>query len=137
MNAMPRSLLQQTQTLSEAVTRPIPGSRRIYVEGSRADLRVPMREIVLTPTPTLFGGEDNPPVTVYDTSGPYTDPAAAIDLAAGLAPLRAGWIAERGDSVALDGLSSALRDEGLRIPAQVDIDVAALGALDRTGTSSP
>ena len=89
MNAIPSELIRQTEQLSEAVTRPIPGSRKIHVEGSRADLRVPMREIELTRTPTLFGGEDNPPVTVYDTSGPYADPEARIDLAAGLPALRA------------------------------------------------
>ena len=106
MNAVPSPLLQQADTLSESVTRPIPGSRKIFVQGTRADLRVPMREIVLTRTPTLFGGEDNPPVTVYDTSGPYTDPQASIDLRAGLAPLRARWIEERGDTAALAQLSS-------------------------------
>ena len=104
-NAIP-NLLQQTGELSGSVTRPIPGSRKIHVQGSRPDLRVPMREIALTPTPTLFGGEDNPPLTVYDTSGPYTDPAATIDLAQGLAPLRARWIEERGDTGALSGVSS-------------------------------
>ena len=92
MNAVPSELLRQTERLSESVTRPIPGSRKIHVEGSRPDLRVPMREIALTRTPTLFGGEDNPPVTVYDCSGPYTDPAADIDLARGLPALRARWI---------------------------------------------
>src|SRR3546814_11968782 len=71
MNAVPSSLLQQTQQLSESVTRPVPGSRKIHVEGSRPDIRVAMREITLSQTPTLFGGEDNPPVTVYDPSGPY------------------------------------------------------------------
>ncbi|KAF1712653.1 phosphomethylpyrimidine synthase ThiC [Pseudoxanthomonas kalamensis DSM 18571] len=106
MNAVPASLIQQTEQLSESVTRPIPGSRKIFVEGSRADVRVPMREIALTRTPTLFGGEDNPPVTVYDTSGPYSDPEARIDLSAGLSPLRAGWIAERDDSERLSALSS-------------------------------
>ena len=106
MNAVPDSLVQQAQQLSEAVTRPIPGSRRIHVEGSRPDLRVPMREIVQTRTPTVFGGEENPPITVYDTSGPYTDPDARIDLAAGLAPLRAAWIAERGDTGELPELTS-------------------------------
>ena len=103
MNAVPSDLLRQAEQLSADVTRPIPGSRKIHVQGSRADLRVPMREIVQTPTPTLFGGEDNPPVTVYDCSGPYSDPDACIDLAAGLAPLRADWIAERGDSSVLPG----------------------------------
>ncbi|MBO9715347.1 MAG: phosphomethylpyrimidine synthase ThiC, partial [Pseudoxanthomonas sp.] len=106
MNAIPTTLQQQTEQLSESVTRPIPGSRKIFVEGSRADLRVPMREIALTRTPTVFGGEENLPVTVYDTSGPYTDPDARIDLAAGLPALRAQWIAERGDTELLGALSS-------------------------------
>ncbi|MCL1635520.1 phosphomethylpyrimidine synthase ThiC [Luteimonas sp. SX5] len=106
MNAVPSSLLQQTEQLSESVTRPIPGSRKIHVEGSRPDVRVAMREIALSQTPTLFGGEENPPVTVYDPSGPYTDPDARIDLAAGLAPLRAKWIEERGDTELLAQLSS-------------------------------
>ncbi|HZH43843.1 MAG TPA: phosphomethylpyrimidine synthase ThiC [Lysobacter sp.] len=106
MNAVPTELIQQAEQLSADVVRPIPGSRKIHVEGSRADLRVPMREIGLARTPTLFGGEDNAPVTVYDTSGPYTDPAADIDLTRGLPPLRAQWIAERGDTEMLTGLSS-------------------------------
>jgi phosphomethylpyrimidine synthase len=106
MNAIPASLLQQTEQLSESVTRPIPGSRKIFVEGSRPDLRVPMREIALSQTPTIFGGEENPPVTVYDTSGPYTDPNASIDLAIGLPALRARWIEERGDTEPLSQLSS-------------------------------
>lgn len=107
MNAIPAaSLIQQTGELSAAVTWPIPGSRKIFVEGSRPDLRVAMREIAQARTPTLFGGEENPPITVYDTSGPYTDPDARIDLSAGLAPLRARWIEERGDSEPLDGPSS-------------------------------
>jgi len=107
MNALPADLIRQTQQLSEAVTRPIAGSRKIHVEGSRPDLRVPMREITLSDTPRTVGVEKNAPFTVYDTSGPYSDPSADIDLARGLAPLRATWIAERGDSEALAGLSSA------------------------------
>ena len=107
MNAIPAaSLIQQTGELSAAVTRPIPGSRKIFVEGSRPDLRVAMREVAQARTPTLFGGEENPPIPMYDTSGPYTDPDARIDLSAGLAPLRARWIEERGDSEPLDGPSS-------------------------------
>ncbi len=109
MNAIPKpaaDLLQQTGQLSESVTRPIPGSRKIFVEGSRPDLRVAMREIAQTQTPTLFGGETNPPITVYDPSGPYTDPDARIDLAAGLPALRAKWIEERGDTELLPKLSS-------------------------------
>ena len=106
MNAVPSTLQQQTDQLSETVTRPIPGSRKIHVTGSQPDIRVAMREIAQTRTPTLFGGEDNPPVTVYDPSGPYTDPDVSIDLSAGLAPIRARWIEARGDTVVLEGLSS-------------------------------
>ncbi len=107
MNAQLSALQQQAQQLSESVTQPIAGSRKIHVPGSRPDLRVPMREIVLSRTPALFGGGDNAPVTVYDTSGPYTDPQVRIDLSAGLPALRCGWVEERGDTEQLDGLSSA------------------------------
>src|SRR6476619_5994513 len=106
MNAVPSDLIRDAQALSEEVVRPIPGSTKIFVEGSRADLRVPMREIAQQRTPTLFGGEDNPPITVYDTSGPYTDPAAASALSAGLPALRARWIEGRNDTETLAGLSS-------------------------------
>jgi len=129
MNAQPSDLARAAQELSEAVTRPIPGSRKIHVQGSRPDLSVALREIVQEQTPTLFGGEANPPITVYDTSGPYTDPDYRVDLAAGLPELRAAWIAERGDVERLPGLSSefgrkraadprlaAFRFTGLRAP---------------------
>ena len=107
MNALPNELLRQTQQLSESVTGPIPGSKKIFVAGSRADLRVPMREIALSETLKMFGkAEPNAPFCVYDTSGPYTDPSAAINLGAGLPALRAPWIAERGDSEQLPALSS-------------------------------
>ena len=106
MNAIPSPLQQQAEQLSADVVRPIPGSHKIFVTGSRADLRVPMREIELARTPTIFGGEENAALAVYDTSGAYTDANARIDLARGLSPLRAGWIQERGDTEALPGLSS-------------------------------
>ena len=106
MNALPSDLARAAQELSDAVTRPIPGSHKIHVQGSRHDLKVPLREVCQAQTPTLFGGEGNPPITVYDTSGPYTDPDYRVDLATGLPALRAAWIAERGDSEQLDGLSS-------------------------------
>ena len=136
MTAVPATLLQQTEQLSGSVTRPIPGSSKIHVEGSRPDLRVPMREIALTRTPTVFGGQDNPPVTVYDTSGPYTDPAMRIDLATGLPALRAAWIAERADTQELPALSSAFgrgREEdprlaGVRFPARLRPRRATAGA---------
>ena len=89
MNAQPSDLILRTQALSNDVTRPISGSRKVYVTGSRPDLRVPMREIELSQTPKLFGAEINAPFTVYDTSGPYTDVGARIDLSAGLPALRA------------------------------------------------
>jgi len=97
--------------VDNAAVQPLPNSRKIYVEGSRPDLRVPMREIAQADTPawdkSTEGAEVNPPLAVYDTSGPYTDPAAKIDIRSGLPALRARWIAERGDSVELDGLTSA------------------------------
>ncbi|GAB6931655.1 phosphomethylpyrimidine synthase ThiC [Calditerricola satsumensis] len=74
-----------------------PNSRKVYVQGSRPDIRVPMREITLSPTKGLGGEEENPPLRVYDTSGPYTDPSYTVDLEKGLPKLRRNWILERGD----------------------------------------
>jgi phosphomethylpyrimidine synthase len=93
--------------VDDAAIQPLPNSRKIFVQGSRADVRVPMREIAQSDTPASFGLEKNPPLVVYDTSGPYTDPEAKIDIRSGLAPLRAPWIDERGDIVELTELSSA------------------------------
>src|SRR5450830_1054205 len=110
MNAHPHQFhqpfLASTAEVDSAAVAPLPNSRKIYVTGSRPDLRVPMREITQSDTSASFGHEPNPPISVYDTSGPYTDPQAAIDIRAGLAPLRAGWIAERGDSEELPGPTS-------------------------------
>jgi phosphomethylpyrimidine synthase len=106
MNA-PDKFFARDAHVDEAAVKPLPNSRKIYVEGSRADVRVPMREIAQSDTPASFGLEKNPPLVVYDTSGPYTDPEAKIDIRSGLAPLRAAWIEERGDTVALAELSSA------------------------------
>ncbi|MGV8923834.1 MAG: phosphomethylpyrimidine synthase ThiC, partial [Thermomonas sp.] len=111
MNAVPSDLIRDTERLSEAATRPIPGSRKVHVTGSRPDLRVAMREVMQANTQTLRGVEENPPITVYDTSGPYSDAAAEIDLTAGLVPMRARWIEERGDTEALTVLSSAFGRE--------------------------
>ena len=107
MSAAPQTLLDQTRALSADVTRPLPGSTKIHIDGARDDLRVPMREIKLSPTPRRVGVEHNAPLAVYDTSGPYTDPAAPIDLARGLAPVRSRWIEARDDTQALAALSSA------------------------------
>src|SRR5690348_584390 len=106
MNAAVSELLRATQALTADVTRPIAGSRKVYVCGSRDDLRVPMREIALADTPSTFGAEANVPFTVYDTSGPYTDPAYSVDLAAGLPALRAEWIAGRDDTDQLSDFTS-------------------------------
>ncbi|WP_449412292.1 phosphomethylpyrimidine synthase ThiC [Pandoraea soli] len=106
MNANPK-FLSANARVDEAAIAPLPNSRKIYVEGSRPDLRVPMREISQADTPTSFGGEKNPPIFVYDTSGPYTDPDAQIDIRSGLPALRAAWIEERGDTEALPGMTSA------------------------------
>ena len=105
MNAVATELVLKAAELSAEVRQPFAGSRKIFVEGGHG-LSVPMREIALSPTRTSNGLEPNAPVTVYDTSGPYTDPAAKIDLLAGLEPLRAPWIATRGDSEVLGELSS-------------------------------
>ncbi|SFM48837.1 hydroxymethylpyrimidine synthase [Ectothiorhodospira mobilis] len=106
MSAIPHSLVQKTARVSEEVTRPFPGSRKIHVTGSRPDLRVPMREVIQAPTRTAAGEEENPPIPVYDTSGPYTDPEVRVDLMQGLPSVRSAWIQERGDTEVLDGPSS-------------------------------
>jgi phosphomethylpyrimidine synthase len=106
MNANDKFFARDAQVDAAAVA-PLPNSRKIYVEGSRPDIRVPMREISQSDTPASFGAEKNPAIVVYDTSGSYTDPAAKIDIRAGLPPLRANWIAERGDTEVLPQLSSA------------------------------
>src|SRR5512136_3410327 len=106
MNANDKFYARDAHVDSAAVA-PLPNSRKIHVPGSRPDIRVPMREIAQSETPASFGAEKNPPIVVYDTSGPYTDPAATIDIRKGLAPLRGAWIAERDDTAALDHPTSA------------------------------
>jgi phosphomethylpyrimidine synthase len=105
MNANPK-FLNATAELDESATKAFPKSRKVYVTGSRPDIKVPFREISLSDTPSAFGAEKNPPVVVYDTSGPYTDPAAKIDIRNGLPALRAKWIEERNDTEQLSGLTS-------------------------------
>ena len=110
MSAIADEFLSQTAKINDASVQPFPNSKKIYVQGSRPDIRVPMREITLTDTPLLNDKagavEKNAPVLVYDTSGPYTDPQASIDIRAGLAPVRATWIEERNDTEILSTLSS-------------------------------
>ena len=105
MNANPK-FLSSTAHVDEAAVKPLPSSRKVYVEGTRDDIQVPMREISQSDTPASFGAEANPPMFVYDTSGPYTDPRASIDIRNGLAPLRERWIEERADTESMAGPTS-------------------------------
>ena len=120
MNANPK-FLSATAHVDEAAVKPLPNSRKVYVEGSTPDIRVPMREITQTDTPASFGAEKNPPICVYDTSGPYTDPQAKIDIRAGLAPVREKWIAERNDTERLSGPSSEYGRARLADPKLVEL----------------
>jgi len=98
-----------------------PASEKIYVEGSRPDIQVPMRKITLSDTPVHFGSETNGPLYVYDTSGVYTDPTVEVDLQKGLSPIRDKWIDERKDTVDLPGPSSEFGQERLADPATAEM----------------
>jgi phosphomethylpyrimidine synthase len=134
MNARHKFLATEAR-VDDAAVQPLPSSRKIYVEGSRPDIRVPMREIAQSDTPASFGAEKNPAIYVYDTSGPYTDPAVRIDVRAGLPPLRASWIEERGDTEVLDGPSSAYGRERLTDPqlAEMRFDLKRKPRRAKTG----
>ena len=97
-------------------TGSLPGSRKIYVEGSRPDLRVPMREVALSPT----GSEPNEPVVLYDTSGPYTDSEVEVDVERGLRPMGRAWVLERGDVEEYAGRSVCPQDDGYRTFEEVE-----------------
>ena len=98
--------LNETASLDPEALKPFAKSKKVYVTGSRPDLKVPFREISLSDTPSSFGAEKNPPVMVYDTSGPYTDPGYQIDIRNGLPSLRSKWIDERNDTEFLEGPTS-------------------------------
>ena len=106
MSAIPESFLDNTARLSEEITQPFPNSQKIYIEGSRPDIQVGMREINQDDTPASISVEKNPPIPVYDTSGPFTDPAIDIDLLKGIPDIRAAWINDRDDTEYLDGPTS-------------------------------
>src|SRR6185369_4363092 len=114
----------------QGALEPFPASRKIYVPGSLPGVRVPMREVQLAPTQPAGGGPAvaNPPVTLYDTSGPYTDPdsATAIDLRAGLPPLRSAWIAGRGDVLELPAPTSEYGRQRLADPRLAHLRFAHL-----------
>ncbi|HWX00671.1 phosphomethylpyrimidine synthase ThiC [Collimonas sp.] len=120
MNANPK-FLSATATVDEAAIHPLPNSRKIYITGSRPDIRVPMRQISQSDTPASFGAEKNPPIYVYDTSGPYSDPDVKIDIRSGLATPRLPWIMERDDTEELPGPSSEYGIERLNDPKLAEL----------------
>ncbi|WP_281630790.1 phosphomethylpyrimidine synthase ThiC [Vibrio sp. St2] len=118
MSSRKQARLEAKQFIDSLSVQPYPNSHKIYVEGSRPDIRVPMREISLADS--LIGGtkdspifEPNEPVRVYDTSGVYTDPTHTIDLYSGLPKLREEWIEERSDTEVLDDVSSVYTKQRL------------------------
>jgi phosphomethylpyrimidine synthase len=106
-------ILNRASELSDAAREPYPGSKKVYVEGKLPGVRVAMREILQTDTLTEKGAEKNPSIRVYDTSGPYTDPDAAIDINQGLPALRAQWVEDRGDTTVLKNISSTYGQQRL------------------------
>ncbi len=121
--------LSDTAAIDLASIAPFPNSRKIYVQGSRKDIQVPMREINLIPTATMSaegveGSETNAPVRVYDTSGSYSDPAIDNDVREGLASVRDSWITERDDSVQLPNESSLFTRERLEDPETANLRFA-------------
>ena len=91
-NLSAQDISAQHEQDAKDLTRILPASSKVYIQGSRPDIRVPMREIALTDTPTGLGGEKNVPLMVYDTSGVYTDLSVKIDLNQGLPNVRESWI---------------------------------------------
>jgi phosphomethylpyrimidine synthase len=116
MNANPK-FLAATAHVDDAAIKPLPNSRKVHV----GNLKVPMREVSQSDTPSMFGGEKNPPVFVYDCSGPYTDPQAKIDIRSGLPALREPWILGRNDTELLPGPSSSFGKERLADPKLAEL----------------
>jgi len=130
MNANPK-FLSQAAHVDAAAIKPLPNSRKVYVEGSRPDIRVPMREISQADTPAGMGAEKNPPIYVYDCSGPYTDPTVKIDIRSGLPAMREGWIAERNDTEQLTAPSSQYGQQRLADPELAEMRFNLLRAPRR------
>ena len=114
--------------------KPFPNSVKRYAEGSQPGLRVPMREIRLSPTMTSAGPEPNAPVLVYDTTGPYTDPEARVDLQRGLPPLRRAWIEGRGDA---EELAQSGSEYARRRAADPELDEIRFKALHKPLRAKP
>ena len=116
------AVLKDVKAANDVKIDSYPASEKIYVQGSRPDIQVPMRKINLSDTPAHFGAvEKNGPLYVYDTSGVYTDPNVEIDLKKGLSPVRAAWIAERNDTEELSGPSSDYGQQRLEDPKTADL----------------
>ena len=120
MNA-PTPFTYDSARVDDAAVAPLPNSEKVYVVGSRPDIRVPMRKISQSDTPESFGFEANPPIYVYDTSGAYTDPEVSIDIRSGLPTPRTPWIAERNDTELLDAPSSDFGTQRLHDPKTADL----------------
>mgnify|MGYP000221013259 FL=1 len=105
--------LTRLSNVNQAFIKPLPNSTKIFVEGSRPDIQVPMREIKLTDTIGDLA-EVNEPIHIYDTSGPYTDPRKSISFREGVERLRTEWIAERGDTEELESFSSNFCNQRLQ-----------------------
>ncbi|KJD58411.1 phosphomethylpyrimidine synthase ThiC [Bacillus velezensis] len=105
---------QSVQQANISIMSSFSGSKKVYAEGSSPDIRVPMREISLSATTGAFGEEENAPVRVYDTSGPYTDPDVQIDILKGLGALRTKWITGRGDVEEYNGRTVKPEDNGYK-----------------------
>lgn len=133
MSSRKQARLEAKQFIDTLSVQPYPNSQKVYVEGTRPDIQVPMREITLSDS--LIGGtkkspifEPNEPVRVYDTSGVYTDPNHKIDLYNGLPKLRETWIEERSDTEILDDVSSIYTKQRL---ADETLDDLRYGNLPR------
>jgi phosphomethylpyrimidine synthase len=113
-NLTASEITAQHEQDAKDLTRILPASKKIYIQGSRPDIQVPMRQIELTQTPAGLGGEHNLPIMVYDTSGAYTDPQIDIDLNQGLPNVRDIWIEERNDTEHLNTLTSKFGQERLK-----------------------
>jgi phosphomethylpyrimidine synthase len=107
------------------------GSKKVYETGSRPDLRVPMREIALSPTTGSFGDEENAPLRVYDTSGPYTDPDHIVDIRKGLPSIRKNWITERGDVEEYEGREIKPEDNGYKDENDPRLNIEVFPREDR------
>ncbi|WBA17947.1 phosphomethylpyrimidine synthase ThiC [Salinivibrio kushneri] len=139
MSTRKQARLEAKSFIDSLSAQTYPNSEKVYVEGSRPDIRVGMREIHLSPT-FIGGSKDNPQyeanesIRVYDTSGPYTDPQSAIDIYQGLAPVRKAWIDERADTEFLDAVSSDYAQTRL---SDETLDDLRFGALPRIRRAKP